>query len=53
LNLNDIAENNLKKCISWVHDAKIGTEVISLQNYQHHYCFSKEDVDNFALAEPI
>jgi hypothetical protein len=29
---------------------KLGTEVISLQNY--HSLSSKEDVDNFALAEP-
>ena len=31
LNLNDIAENNLKKCLSWVRDAaKLGAEVISI-----------------------
>ena len=31
LNLNDVAENNLKKCLSWVREAaKMGAEVISL-----------------------
>ena len=31
LNLNDVAENNLKKCLHWVREAaKQGAEVISL-----------------------
>jgi N-carbamoylputrescine amidase len=55
LNLNDIAENNLKKCISWVRDAaKKGAEVISLPElYSSHYFCQTEDTDNFALAEPL
>ncbi|MFT5251780.1 MAG: N-carbamoylputrescine amidase [Flavobacteriales bacterium] len=55
LNLNDIAENNLKKCIRWVRDAaKLGAEVISLPElYSSHYFCQSEDVDNFALAEPL
>lgn len=55
LNLNDIAENNLKKCISWVRDAASqGAEVILLPElYSSHYFCQSEDVDNFALAEPL
>lgn len=55
LNLNDVAENNLKKCISWVRDAASqGAEVISLPElYSSHYFCQSEDVDNFALAEPL
>jgi N-carbamoylputrescine amidase len=55
LNLNDIAENNLKKCLSWVRDAaNQGAEVISLPElYSSHYFCQSEDVDNFALAEPL
>lgn len=55
LNLNDVAENNLKKCLSWVREAaKIGAEVISLPElYSSHYFCQSEDVDNFALAEPL
>ena len=55
LNLNDIAENNLKKCISWVREAaKKGAEVISLPElYSSHYFCQTEDTDNFALAEPL
>lgn len=55
LNLNDIAENNLKKCLSWVRDAASqGAEVISLPElYSSHYFCQSEDVDNFALAEPL
>jgi N-carbamoylputrescine amidase len=55
LNLNDVAENNLKKCLSWVRDAaNQGAEVISLPElYSSHYFCQSEDVDNFALAEPI
>jgi N-carbamoylputrescine amidase len=55
LNLNDVAENNLKKCISWVRDAaRQGAEVISLPElYSSHYFCQSEDVDNFALAEPL
>ena len=55
LNLNDVAENNLKKCLSWVREAaKMGAEVISLPElYSNHYFCQSEDVDNFALAEPL
>ena len=55
LNLNDIPENNLKKCISWVRDAsQKGAEVILLPElYSSHYFCQSEDVDNFALAEPL
>ena len=55
LNLNDVAENNLKKCISWVRDAaNKGAEVILLPElYSSHYFCQSEDVDNFALAEPL
>ena len=50
LNLNDVAENNLKKCISWVKDAaNKGAEVILLPElYSSHYFCQSEDVDNFA-----
>ena len=55
LNLNDVAEKNLTKCLSWVREAaKIGAEVISLPElYSSHYFCQSEDVDNFALAEPL
>lgn len=55
LNLNDVAENNLKKCLSWVRDAaNQGAEVISIPElYSSHYFCQSEDVDNFALAEPL
>ncbi|NBW27623.1 MAG: acyltransferase [Flavobacteriaceae bacterium] len=55
LNLNDVAKNNLKKCLSWVREAaKMGAEVISLPElYSSHYFCQSEDVDNFALAEPL
>jgi len=55
LNLNDVAENNLKKCLSWVREAaKMGAEVISLPElYSSHYFCQSEDVENFALAEPL
>ncbi|HAH55000.1 MAG TPA: acyltransferase [Flavobacterium sp.] len=55
LNLNDVAENNLKKCLSWVREAaNQGAEVISLPElYSSHYFCQSEDVDNFALAEPL
>jgi N-carbamoylputrescine amidase len=55
LNLNDVAENNLKKCLSWVRDAATqGAEVISLPElYSSHYFCQSEDVENFALAEPL
>ena len=54
LNLNDVAENNLKKCLNWVRDAaNLGAEVISLPElYSSHYFCQSEDVANFALAEP-
>ena len=55
LNLNDVAENNLKKFLSWVREAaKMGAEVISLPElYSSQYYCQSEDVDNFALAEPL
>ena len=55
LNLNDVAENNIKKCLHWVREAaKQGAEVISLPElYSSHYFCQSEDVDNFALAEPL
>lgn len=55
LNLNDIPENNLKKCIIWVRDAaEQGAEVISLPElYSSHYFCQSEDTANFALAEPL
>ena len=55
LNLNDVAENNLKKCLSWVRDAASqGAEVISLPElYSSHYFCQSEDVANFDLAEPL
>jgi len=55
LNLNDVAENNLKKCLSWVRDAASqGAEVISLPElYSSHYFCQSEDVANFELAEPL
>ena len=55
LNLNDVAENNLKKCLSWVREAaKMRAVVISLPElYSSHYFCQSEDVDNFALAEPL
>lgn len=55
LNLNDTAENNLKKCMSWVRDAaNKGAEVISLPElYSSHYFCQSEDVENFELAEPL
>ena len=50
LNLNDVAEKNLTKCLSWVREAaKMGAEVISLPElYSSHYFCQSEDVDNFA-----
>jgi len=55
LNLNDNAENNLKKCLTWVRDAaNKGAEVISLPElYSSHYFCQSEDVGNFAFAEPL
>lgn len=55
LNLNDNAENNLRKCLNWVRDAaKQGAEVISLPElYSSHYFCQSEDTANFALAEPL
>lgn len=55
LNLNDVAENNLKKCLSWVKNAaKQGAEVISLPElYSSHYFCQNEDTDNFSLAEEL
>ena len=55
LNLNDIPANNLAKCSDWVTKAaKQGAEVICLPElYSSHYFCQSEDVDNFALAEPL
>jgi N-carbamoylputrescine amidase len=55
LNLNDVANNNLKKCLIWVRDAASkGAEVILLPElYSSHYFCQSENVDNFALAEPL
>ena len=55
LNLNDIPENNLKKCTAWVEKAAgQGAEVICLPElYSSHYFCQSEDVENFALAEPL
>lgn len=55
LNLNDVAENNLKKCLSWVRNAATqGAEVILLPElYSSHYFCQSEDVANFSLAEPL
>ena len=55
LNLNDVAENNLEKCLSCVRDAASqGAEVISLPElYSSHYFCQSEDVANFELAEPL
>jgi len=55
LNLNDVAENNLKKCLTWVKKAALkGAEVICLPElYSSHYFCQNEDTDNFALAEPL
>ena len=55
LNLNDVAENNLKKCLHWVRKAASqGAEVISLPElYSSHYFCQSEDTDNFAIAEPL
>lgn len=55
LNLNDNAENNLKKCESWVRKAASeGAEVICLPElYSSHYFCQSEDTAKFALAEPL
>src|SRR5690554_2457787 len=55
LNLNDVPENNLKKCLSWVRDAaNQGADVICLPElYSSHYFCQSEDTDMFALAEPL
>lgn len=55
LNLNDVAANNLAKCIQWVRKAALqGAEVISLPElYSSHYFCQSEDVANFELAEPL
>lgn len=55
LNLNDVAPNNLAKCIQWVRKAaQQGAEVISLPElYSSHYFCQSEDVANFELAEPL
>lgn len=55
LNLNDVAENNLKKCLDWVRKAATkGAEVICLPElYSSHYFCQSEDVSNFSIAEPL
>ena len=55
LNLNDVAENNLKKCLHWVREAaKQGAEVISLPElYSSHYFCQSENMDNFDLADRL
>ena len=55
LNLNNTPDQNRKKCIEWIRKAaKKGAEVISLPElYSSHYFCQSEDVDNFALAEPL
>jgi N-carbamoylputrescine amidase len=55
LNLNNMPENNLKKCLQWVKDAAAkGAEVISLPElYSSHYFCQSENTDNFAYAEPL
>lgn len=55
LNLNATAENNLKKCLSWVKKAaREGAEVICLPElYSSHYFCQSEDTANFALAETL
>ena len=55
LNLNDLPKNNLEKCLHWVREAAgKGAEVISLPElYSSHYFCQSEDVENFALAEPL
>lgn len=55
VNLNDVPENNLKKCLGWVQKAAgQGAEVICLPElYSSHYFCQSEDTDNFALAEPL
>ena len=55
LNLNDIPENNLKKCVEWTRDAaKLGAEVISLPElYMSRYFCQSEDTANFNLAEEL
>ncbi len=55
LNLNDVPENNLKKCLHWVRQAAgQGAEVILIPElYSSHYFCQSEDPENFALAEPL
>lgn len=55
LNLNNNAEENRKKCLTWIREAaKQGAEVISLPElYSSHYFCQSEDVANFSFAEPL
>lgn len=55
LNLNNVPENNLKKCLQWVRDAAAkGAEVICIPElYSSHYFCQSEDTENFSLAEPL
>ena len=55
LSLNNTPQENLKKCLEWVRKAAgKGAEVICLPElYSSHYFCQSEDVENFALAEPL
>ncbi len=55
LNLNDNAENNLKKCTEWVKNAAAkGGQVICLPElYSSFYFCQKEDTKYFEFAEPL
>jgi N-carbamoylputrescine amidase len=55
LNLNDVPENNLARCIAWVEKAaNQGADIICLPElYSSHYFCQSEDVKNFNLAEPL
>ncbi len=47
LNLNDVAENNLKKCISWVKDAaNKGAEVILLPELYSCLLYTSDAADD-------
>ncbi|MBN1821697.1 MAG: carbon-nitrogen hydrolase [Prolixibacteraceae bacterium] len=55
LNLNNTAENNLKKCIEWVEKAAgQNAEIVCLPElYSSHYFCQEEDVKYFSFAEPL
>ena len=52
VSLNDIPENNLKKCLKWVSDAAAqGAEVVCIPElYSAHYFCHYDDTAAFALA---